>query len=232
MVKKKIYHTVIRLCIYGIGIWTVSLGIVLCKKCGLGISPISCIPFVLETVVPLSFGTLTMLFHFANILIQAVLKRGLDMRLLLQVPIAVLFGWIIDFLQKVIIIDGNRWGARIVALIFSVFFTALGMVFMVNMNLVQNPPDGTVKIISARCGKEFGHVKIYYDLVCVGVTVALGLAFLGRITGIGIATVVSAIFVGKTVSWLKDGIRTLCRGGIAGVSAAAKKTVRFAQMWK
>ena len=62
-----------RLCVYALGIWLVSFGIVLCKKCGFGISPISCIPFVLEKLLPVSFGTLTMLFHLVNILLQMIL---------------------------------------------------------------------------------------------------------------------------------------------------------------
>ena len=55
-----------RLMIYLAGIFMVSLGIVLCKKSELGISPISSVPYVLEYIVPVSFGTLTMFFHLAN----------------------------------------------------------------------------------------------------------------------------------------------------------------------
>ena len=40
-----------RVFIYLLGIFFVSLGIVLCKKCNLGISPISSITFVLEEIV-------------------------------------------------------------------------------------------------------------------------------------------------------------------------------------
>lgn len=210
MTKKKTYNMAARLGIYFAGLWIVSLGIVLCKKCGFGISPISCVPFVLESVVPLSFGTLTMIFHLVNILIQAVLKKGIDIKLVLQVPVAVLFGWVIDLLQKLIVITPDMIALRVLALVFSVFFTALGMLFMVSMNLVQNPPDGTVKMLSIRCRREFGTVKIAYDVVCVAAAAVLGLIFLGKLSGIGIATIVSALFVGRTVSWLRGGIKLQC----------------------
>ncbi|MBS5520695.1 MAG: hypothetical protein KHX56_00330 [Clostridiales bacterium] len=210
MTKKKTYNMAARLGIYFAGLWIVSLGIVLCKKCGFGISPISCVPFVLESVVPLSFGMLTMIFHLVNILIQAVLKKGIDIKLVLQVPVAVLFGWGIDLLQKLIVITPDMIALRVLALVFSVFFTALGMLFMVSMNLVQNPPDGTVKMLSIRCRREFGTVKIAYDVVCVAAAAALGLIFLGKLSGIGIATIVSALFVGRTVSWLRGGIKLQC----------------------
>ena len=210
MTKKKTYNMAARLVIYFAGLWIVSLGIVLCKKCGFGISPISCVPFVLESVVPLSFGTLTMIFHLVNILIQAVLKKGIDIKLVLQVPVAVLFGWVIDLLQKLIVITLDMIALRVLALVFSVFFTALGMLFMVSMNLVQNPPDGTVKMLSIRCRREFGTVKIAYDVVCVAAAAVLGLIFLGKLSGIGIATIASALFVGRTVSWLRGGIKLQC----------------------
>ena len=202
---KKLGSVAARLGIYAVGIILVSLGIVLCKKCGLGISPISCIPFVLEKAVPLSFGTLTMFFHLANTLAQALLKRRVDFKLALQVPVAFVFGQVIDFIQGLIVISPDLLYMRIGALVLSVLFTALGMVCMVDMNLVQNPPDGTVKVISARWHKEFGRVKIGYDLICVIGAAAFSLIFLGNITGIGVATIVSAVFVGRTVSVIRWG---------------------------
>ena len=86
-----------------------------------------------------------MLFHFANILLQMLLKGKPDTKIILQVIVAVVFGWVIDVLQGWVVIDENSWVMRIAALIFSVFFTALGMLCMVSMNLIQNPPDGFVK---------------------------------------------------------------------------------------
>lgn len=190
-----------------LGLVLVSLGIVLCKKCGLGISPISSIPYVLEEAVPVSFGTLTMGFHLANILLQLVLTREMgNVRILLQIPVAFLFGQVIDILQKLIQFDEGRILNQGIALALSVFFTALGMVLMIHMDLVQNPPDGLVKLISQKSGRELGQVKIIYDTVCVAISAAVGLALLGRVKGMGIATVVSAVFVGRTVTWLKERI--------------------------
>lgn len=52
---------ILRSGVYFAGLLSVSLGIVLCVKCGYGISPISSVPYALEFVVPLSFGTLSWL---------------------------------------------------------------------------------------------------------------------------------------------------------------------------
>lgn len=192
----------VRLLIYLAGIVTVSLGIVLCKKCSLGISPISSVPFVLEMAVPLSFGTLTMLFHLANTLIQVAMERRLTGKLLLQVPVAVVFGQVINLLQRLLAFEASALPCKLLCLALSVFFTALGMIFMLKMALVQNPPDGTVHKISQILGRELGQVKIVYDIFCVLLSVLLSLALLGRVEGFGLATVVSALFVGKLVTWM------------------------------
>lgn len=191
----------LRLMIYLVGIFMVSLGIVLCKKSELGISPISSVPYVLEYIVPVSFGTLTMFFHLANTLIQMILlKKIKDWRLILQIPLAFIFGQTINGIQKYLVIDGQSIWMRCIALILSVLFTAVGMVCMLNMKLISNPPDGTVKEISEKTKMKFGNVKICYDITMVVISVLLGVLFCRKVIGIGIGTLVSAIFIGKCVS--------------------------------
>lgn len=155
-----------RIVTYLLGIPTVSLGIVLCKKCGLGISPISSIPFVLTEVTPLSFGTLTTLFHFVNTAAQMLMtKKPNDGKLWLQVPLAFVFGWVIDLLNAFVVIDNTSLLQQLFTLALSIFFTALGMVMMIDQNLIQNPPDGTVRQISLLRSVELGNVKVVYDVL-------------------------------------------------------------------
>lgn len=189
-----------RFGIYFSGMISVSLGIVLCAQCGLGISPISSIPFVIKEICFLTFGQLTMLFHLVNILLQMILlKKFRDVKLLLQIPVAFLFGWLIDLIKSMLMIDQNNLFMKIMALVLSIFFTAIGMVMMVRMDFVQNPPDGCVKAIAAALSKEFGDIKIIYDIGCVLIAILIGMIFLRQPFGMGIATLASAIFVGKTV---------------------------------
>lgn len=198
---------ILRLCIYFIGLLSVSLGIVLCVKCEFGISPISSIPYVLKFVVPLSFGTLTMLFHLINSLTQYILERRLlNIKIFLQVPVAIVFGVVIDWWEAVIQFATPNLPLQCACLVLSVFFTALGMVLMINMKLVQNPPDGTVRLVSSLTKIEMGKIKIIYDVSCVVLSLLLGLLLLHRIEGFGIATIISAIFVGRTLSWLQGSV--------------------------
>ena len=192
-VQKNIY----RLGIYIIGMIFVSLGIVLCVKCELGVSPISSVPYVLGYLTPLTFGTLTMLFHFLNSIVQYILeKRLINVKVLLQIPVAFLFGVIMSFQAENLIL-------KISLMIMSIMFTALGMHFMLSMKIVQNPPDGTVNILAHLLKKNVGKIKVNYDIIMVIVSVAIGFIFMQDLKGFGIATVLSAIFAGKTLSLMK-----------------------------
>lgn len=190
-----------RLIIYFSGMVSVSLGIVLCAQCGLGISPISSIPFVIKEITPLTFGSLTMLFHLVNISLQMILMKKIsDIKVLLQIPVAFMFGWLIDLIKSFLVIDQGNFFMKVIALVLSIFFTAFGMVLMVNMNLVQNPPDGFVKVSAEVFEKEFGNVKIIYDICCVLISIGIGMIVLHQPFGMGIATLASAFFVGRLVT--------------------------------
>lgn len=177
----------------------------------MGISPISSIPLVLSYATPLSFGILTSLFHFVNTALQMILSKKMrDVKMWLQIPLAFVFGWVIDWLNGMIRLENPVLLLQIVMLIGSVFFTALGMVCMLDMNLIQNPPDGTVRQISILLGKDLGTVKIGYDLVCVISSVLLSIVFLERVEGFGLATIISAIFVGKMIGWIRQAAVFTC----------------------
>ena len=199
-VQKNIY----RLGIYIIGMIFVSLGIVLCVKCELGVSPISSVPYVLGYLTPLTFGTLTMLFHFLNSIVQYILeKRLINVKVLLQIPVAFLFCVIIAFFKNIMSFQAENLILKISLMIMSIMFTALGMHFMLSMKIVQNPPDGTVNILAHLLKKNVGKIKVNYDIIMVIVSVAIGFIFMQDLKGFGIATVLSAIFAGKTLSLMK-----------------------------
>ena len=205
MVPDKCAIGPVRLGSYLAGIWIVSLGIVLCKKCGLGISPISCVPLVLTEALPLSFGTLTMLFHFVNTALQMVVRRRFDcLDLWLQVPLAFVFGWVIDFLNAALPVAGTTLALAVILLAGSIVFTAAGMALMLGSNLVQNPPDGTVKCLADVFDRQTGQVKVAYDIAMVVLACVLGLACCGRMVGIGVATLASALSVGRLMGWMQS----------------------------
>ena len=75
----------------------------------------------------------------------------------------------------------------------------LGITLEVLANVTILPGEGIVKTLAAKGGWEFGNVKVAFD--CTLTIIASVIAFLafGRLNGVGIGTLVSALAVGQLV---------------------------------
>ena len=192
-----------RIPLYIAGAFLLGFGIVLCVKCKMGVSPINSIPYVITHLIPLSLGTISILFYLINIVLQFFLsERKYYISIILQLPVSLLFGLVID-LWDALIPTAQTVGMRIIFLCGSLFFTALGIMLIVAMHLVPDPPTGAVQAISRTVKKDMGNVKMIYDGSCVVISLLIGLLGTHRIIGFGIATIVSAVCVGRILALLQ-----------------------------
>ena len=195
-----------RIPLYIVGVFVLCFGIVLCVKCALGISPINSIPYVTTNLIPLSLGTLSFFFYIINIALELILSdKKYYPGILLQLPVSLIFGVVID-LWGAVIPDAPNVAMRIVYLCGSLFFTAFGIMLIVSMHLVPDPPTGAVQAITRASGKKMGTVKVIYDCSCVCISLLIGLIGTHRIIGFGIATIASAILVGRILALLQSSI--------------------------
>ncbi len=202
--KMKTYASALfRLPLYIAGAFLLGFGIVLCVKCEMGVSPINSIPYVITHLIPLSLGTISIFFYLINIVLQFFLsERKYYLSIVLQLPVSLLFGLVID-LWDALIPTAETIVMRIVCLCGSLFFTALGIMLIVAMHLVSDPPTGAVQAISRTAKKDMGTIKIIYDCSCVVISLLISLLGTHRIIGFGIATIVSAVCVGRILAILQ-----------------------------
>lgn len=204
--QRKKQHIISRLLIYVIGIFVMGFGIVLCVKCDLGVSPINSVPYVLSKLWAPSLGTITILFYLLNIAVQLILsERRYYISILLQLPVSVIFGLIIDLWDALLPTAGSV-PMQVLCLAGSLLFTAFGIMLIVAVNLVPDPPTGTIQAISRVIGKPIGTIKIIYDCSCVAISVATGLIGAHHLIGFGVATIISAICVGRILLLLQKTI--------------------------
>lgn len=195
-----------RILLYIFGAFVLGFGIVLCVKSEMGVSPINSVPFVLTHLVPLSLGTLSIFFYIANIAAELILSdKKRYIAILLQLPVSLLFGVVID-LWDVLLPSASTLFWQIVCLCGSLFFTALGIMLIVTADLVPDPPTGAVQTISSVANWKMGTVKIIYDCSCVCVSLLIGIIWLKDAVGFGIATIASAIFVGRILAALQGSL--------------------------
>lgn len=193
-----------RFLIYLVGMVVLAFGIVLCAQCNLGTTPISSIPYVMTRFTPLTFGALTSLHHFANIAVQYALDRKLwNPRVLLQLPECLLFGALVDAVGTLVPYSPTAFPAMVALMVASIFLIAAGTVLMVSMNLIPNPPDGCVRLITEKVHGDMGVVKRFYDITMVAVAAVLDLVLFQDLYGLGIASLVSMFCVGKLISMLQ-----------------------------
>ncbi|WP_256365386.1 YitT family protein [Methanosphaera sp. WGK6] len=189
-----------------IGLFIMSFGVALSVKSDLGTTPISCIPNVLSFAVPLSLGTITVIFNMLLILIQIiVLKSNFEKIQLMQIVVTSIFGYFIDFalgvlsfVEPITLID--QW----IVCIISCFVIALGVLLEVNSNAVVLPGEGVSLAIKSVTDIEFGKLKTAFDTSNVIIGVILSLVLYGTFKGIGLGTVFAGIVVGYIVRFYRN----------------------------
>ena len=194
---KKTYRAVI----YTLGLFSLALGIVLNTKAKLGVSPIISIPYGISNIWKINLGAATAAIYTLYVFGQIILLgKNFNPIQLLQIPLSVIFGVVINLFSEYIIVDSNSLLFNLCILMLGIIFTGIGASLTLLMNIIPNAADGFVQAASKRTGQKLGTVKNILDASSVLITVTIGLVFNGKIVGIGIGTVIAVIFVGRVIA--------------------------------
>lgn len=202
MTKKELIRRYILLVI---GLFLAALGVAFTKRGEMGVSPTSSVPNVLS--YKYTFFTLgTWLIIWNCILIAGqvvVLRKNFQLIQLLQIPLSFLFGYFTDFnLWWVSLIPAHSYPARLLMVFLGIVILGLGVSLAVIADVIMNSGEAFVKAVSDSTHKEFGNVKVVFDLCCVGLAVVLSLLFFDfSIVGTREGTVLSAVFTGFVVKF-------------------------------
>ena len=192
-----------RVMIYLFGLSLLSLGVVLNTKTNYGVSPIGAVPYTLSQLTSFSLGYLTATVFCLYVVAQIfIIWKRFEKRVLLQLPISLLFGIFTDMFNHAIRISTDNHIIRSLLLIAAILSTALGVVLILKMNLVPCSPDGFTKEVSISIHKSFAFTKNIVDATSVALAITLGLVFGGKIIGIGLGTLASVIFIGRCIGLL------------------------------
>ncbi len=191
-----------RLIVYLLGLFVMAFGVVLIKKADLGMSPISSIPAAVAGMTPFTLGNTTIAFHVLCAIFQVAALRRVTLKSVLLLPLAIVFGYIID-LYMLIPFGSMSLPLRALVCLGGILFTALGIVIIASTDLMLPAPDSFLRTLSTISGKPLGTLKIAGDVLWVVVTVILELVVRGRILSVGVGTVASMFLTGFFVTLLK-----------------------------
>ena len=193
-----------RYVLFIISLFFSGLGVAFTKHGELGVSPISSVANVMYIKFPmLSMGNWLIIWNCILIVGQILLlRKNFQLIQLLQIPLSVLFGYFTDFgLFLVRPIPVNSYPARLLMVIIGILILGFGISLSVIANVIMNSGEAFVKALADNLDKEFGNVKLAFDISCVVIAVVLSLLLFDfKVMGTREGTVITAILTGTVVN--------------------------------
>ncbi len=191
-----------RLFFYLFGMALLSLGVSLSVYAGVGVSPISSIPYTLSLLTDLDLGLCTTLFMLSLMLGQALLLgRAASWTIVLQLPISSIFGIFVSW--------GNGWmstfpavphyALQIVYLLCSIVLIALGIFFYLSAKLPSMPAEGFALAVAQRLSISMPRGKFIFDCGCVVLSAVATLIAFGTFASVREGTVIAALLISTTL---------------------------------
>ncbi|MBM7666034.1 putative membrane protein YczE [Solibacillus kalamii] len=194
-----------RISIYIIGLFLLSLGATFSILAGIGVSPVTSLPYALALTTPLSVGITTVFANFAFIILQAIILKEIRWKnFFIQLIISFLFGFFMDF--TIWLTKGLPEATSIVLIIvylaISLIIIALALLLYFTANLPTMPYDSLTYVIANTWKMPFSKAKITSDMLNVVLSLVICLLFIQSFGAIGIGTFIAAYGIGKIVGVL------------------------------
>lgn len=189
----------VRIPMYFVGLFIMTIGIALSVKSNLGVSPVSSIPYTMTCVWGIEMGKATIIFHAALVLIQIlILRKRFRPINLLQVVVGIVFGYFTTFCNYLAtyLPSTDNMVMRIVLMLVSTVFIAVGIFFYLPADLIPLAGEGVMQAVSDVTKIEFSNVKIGFDCSMVVISVITCLICIHSLGSVGVGTVIAAFLVG------------------------------------
>lgn len=194
-----------RYILFIISLFISALGVAVTKRGELGVSPISSVANILSLKFTfLTLGNWLIIWNCVLIIGQIILlRRKFQWIQLLQIPLSFLFGYFTDFGMWIAsFVDNEKYIVRLLLVIAGTLILGFGVSLSVIANVIMNSGEAFVKALADTVHKDFGNVKIYFDVSCVVAAVILSLIFFDlKIVGSREGTVIAAFLTGLAVKF-------------------------------
>ena len=202
----KIKNLLKRCSAFVLGLFIMAIGVALSVKAQLGVSPISCTPYVLSLKYSLTLGELTIIFNALLMLIQIlILRKKYKLAQLIQLPMVIIFGYFIDLAMHMFSgFNTSSYLWQALYCILSCVIMAFGIFIIVQTDITYLLGDGLTVVIANILKKDFGKVKIGFDSTMVSIGMISSFFLLHSIQGIREGTLISALSVGYLVKFYSD----------------------------
>lgn len=203
--KVKNENYAVRLVVYLMGLFIMTLGVSMSVKSNLGVFPVSSIPYTITCITGLEMGKATIVFHIVLVVLQILILRGaFQIKNLLQVVVGVVFGYFTTFSNYLFsfLPTTDNMVIRLGMMLVSTVLIAIGIFFYLPSDIVPLAGEGAMKAISDKTNIVFNKVKIGFDISMVVISLIACLTVLRQFGSVGIGTVIAAVLVGAVLGVL------------------------------
>lgn len=203
-----------RYAVFIVGLYFLSLGIVLIVRSALGSTPVTSVNYVISLFTPLSLGACTLIFNILLITSELCLvgrggTRREILEIMLQLPFSFVFSVCIDFNMALTAnVVPTNYMMSLALLAIGCVIQAFGVVLELKPRVVMMSAEAFVKYVSVRYNKDFGRVKVGFDVTLVCMAIALSLIMMHRVEGVREGSVIAASVTGFLVTFLNTRILT------------------------
>lgn len=194
-----------RYILFIVSLFFAAMGVAVTKHGELGVSQISSVANILSyKFTSLSLGMWLIIWNCVLILGQIlILRKNFKQIQLLQIPLSFVFGYFTDFgMLCVSFIPVNSYVIRLILVICGIIILGFGISLSVIANVIMNSGEAFVKTVSDKFQKNFGNIKIGFDILCVTISIILSLLlFSGNVVGTREGTIISAFLTGIIVKF-------------------------------
>lgn len=175
-----------RLIVSIFGLFLMSLGISFAVRSNLGITPISCPPYVLSHYFTnYTLGQLTVGMHITMIIAQVIiLRKDFPKSQYSQTLVSFLFGFLIDgSMWLTQSITAPNYLVQILYVLLGSLLVSIGIIFEVTPKLLYLAGDGLMITVARVLNRPFGQIKVVFDITLVSFSIMAGLLLLNHIIG-------------------------------------------------
>lgn len=219
-VKKKVN----RIVWFVLGVLLSSFGIALITKAAWGTTPISTVPYVLSDRFPLTYGQFTFICNTLFVVLQFLLL-GRNCRAIqwLQMGVNAIFSLGIDVSMALLFwVPDGVVAVDAALIVLGCCCMGFGISLEMASDVLFVPGDGLARAIAVRFKRDFGKVKVCFDVSLVAIAAVLSFVFFAHIDAIGLGTIVSALAVGRLVTLFTTRVALIRR--VAKLKESARQT--------
>ena len=188
-----------RIVIYCFGFFLIAIGISISAKSSLGVSPVNSVPYTVSLLTGFEQGLCTTAFFLVLIFVQFLISpKNFSPFSFLQIICSFVFGWFVTLANicTAFIPTPESYIIKMIYIIISLFFVAVGVFLYVNSDFLPLPSEGVMLTFSKRTSIPFHICKIGFDCSVVAIAALISLIARGELLGVREGTIIAAIIVG------------------------------------